>query len=841
MKLVLYSFAGSALVLAGLLWAYAAGGGHSFALGDLAAAATHFSRGEQLGMFALVFFGFAVLAGLFPFHTWAPTGHVAAPTAASMLLAGVVMKLGAYGCLRVAMPLFPVGLAFWQPAIGWLAVAGIVYAGCIALVQDDFKFVIGYSSVSHMGFVLLGLAAANAQAVSGAVLQMFSHGIIAGLLFAVVGRMVYDRTHTRKLADLRAMPLHRRLPFAATIFVIAGLASMGLPGFSGFPAELTILIGAWKTSPVWAAIAALGVLVAAAFTLRAIQVSFFWHHARRNSHDLGRGCSPAAAHHIRRKNGRAAARRGHGAHRFETGSVAQLDRSQPAIPALPGGPQRRRTMTLAYPELIRALAGEAALVGGALAVLTFDLTLGRRRPLDGRWRAAALIGVGTILVALALVLRVGAIGSVFGGGFMLDALGVGTCAGVLALAGLTLLLASGTARLRNPAEFVAIVLLATTGFMLMAVAQQLLLAFLAIELASLSLYVLTGFDKTRPESAEAALKYFLVGGMSAAFLLFGFSLLYGLTGSIDFSRIAAGLAQEGLTPLLSVALVMVLVAFGFKAAAAPFHLWAPDAYQGAPPTAAALIASASKLAVFHVLLSPAVAGTRHRGRRSSDDARNARLAAGRGSALRGIAAARQHWCARANQPAAAPRLLGHRPCGRDAARRDGGGDRGTRPVVLLCDDLRARDRRRVWRRRGARTGRSRSADRRSRGIAPALAATRRVPGHLHSFARGHSAARGFLRKGLGLRRGVATRRARWRGGLADDRSDLPQRRGALLLFDRAQAGARRDTGRKCRPDRRAVHGQTCPRAGRRIDRAVRRVPLAAARAVLNSLRLKPAR
>jgi NADH-quinone oxidoreductase subunit M len=275
MKLVLYSFAGSALVLAGLLWAYAAGGGHSFALGDLAAAAVHFTRGEQLGMFALVFLGFAVLAGMFPFHTWAPTGHVAAPTAASMLLAGVVMKLGAYGCLRVAMPLFPVGLAFWAPVIGWLAVAGILYAGFIALVQDDFKFVIGYSSVSHMGFVMLGLAAANPQAVSGAVLQMFSHGIIAGLLFAVVGRMVYDRTHTRQLADLRAMPLHRVLPFAAATFVIAGLASMGLPGFSGFPAELTILIGAWKTSPLWAAVAALGVLVAAAFTLRAIQISFF--------------------------------------------------------------------------------------------------------------------------------------------------------------------------------------------------------------------------------------------------------------------------------------------------------------------------------------------------------------------------------------------------------------------------------------------------------------------------------------------------------------------------------------------------------------------------------------
>jgi NADH-quinone oxidoreductase subunit M len=122
---------------------------------------------------------------------------------------------------------------------------------------------------------MLGLAAANLQAVSGAVLQMFSHGVIAGLLFAVVGRMVYDRTHTRKLEELRAMPLCKLLPFAALVFVVAGLASMGMPGFSGFPAELTILVGAWKTSPTWAAVAALGILVAAAFTLRAIQVAFF--------------------------------------------------------------------------------------------------------------------------------------------------------------------------------------------------------------------------------------------------------------------------------------------------------------------------------------------------------------------------------------------------------------------------------------------------------------------------------------------------------------------------------------------------------------------------------------
>ncbi len=275
MKLALYSFAGSALVLAGLLWTFAAGHAASFSLTDLAAAATTLPHLTQLAIFALIFVGFATLAGMFPLHSWAPTGHVAAPTAASMLLAGVVMKLGAYGCLRVAMPLFPSALAFWAPTIAGLAIVGIVYAGLVALVQQDFKFVIAYSSVSHMGFVLLGLAVANERAVAGAVLQMFSHGVIAGLLFAVVGRMVYERTHTRRLADLRALPLFRLLPFAAVTFVIAGLASMGMPGFSGFPAELTILIGTWKVSPLWALLAAVGVLVAAAFTLRVVAVAFF--------------------------------------------------------------------------------------------------------------------------------------------------------------------------------------------------------------------------------------------------------------------------------------------------------------------------------------------------------------------------------------------------------------------------------------------------------------------------------------------------------------------------------------------------------------------------------------
>ena len=277
MKLVLYSFVGSAMVLIGLIAAYVVAqsqtGVATFSLLELAK--VKFPPGFQYWAFPLVFTGFAILAGMWPFHTWAPTGHVAAPTAASLLLAGVVMKLGAYGCLRVAMPLFPLGFLAWRETFAVLAVIGIVYGATVALVQKDFKFVIGYSSVSHMGFVLLGLMTLNLTGLSGAVLQMFSHGVIAGLLFAVVGRMVYDRTHTRDFDDLEGLGLGKAMPFAAVTFVLAGMASMGLPGFSGFVAELQVLIGAWHAFPTLAVITGVGIVLGVAYTLRALQKAFF--------------------------------------------------------------------------------------------------------------------------------------------------------------------------------------------------------------------------------------------------------------------------------------------------------------------------------------------------------------------------------------------------------------------------------------------------------------------------------------------------------------------------------------------------------------------------------------
>ena len=277
MKLALYSFAGSAMVLVGLIAAYvvaaAMTGKPSFDLTVLAG--TAFPVEFQRWAFPLVFVGFAVLAGLWPLHSWAPTGHVAAPTGASMLLAGVVMKLGAYGALRVAMTLFPLGYRAWQPVLAALAVIGIVYGAMVALVQRDFKFVIGFSSVSQMGFVLLGLLTLNETGVSGAVLQMFSHGIIAGLLFGIVGRMVYDRTHTRDLAALGPLRLSRTLPFAAAMFVLASMAGMGLPGFSGFVAELQVLIGAWRAFPAATLFAGAGMVIGVGYLLRAMQQAFF--------------------------------------------------------------------------------------------------------------------------------------------------------------------------------------------------------------------------------------------------------------------------------------------------------------------------------------------------------------------------------------------------------------------------------------------------------------------------------------------------------------------------------------------------------------------------------------
>jgi NADH-quinone oxidoreductase subunit M len=267
MKLTLFLMAGSALVIVGMMALYFGSGLRTFDMLILAQHVTLAGDVQRI-FFPMLFVGFAILAGMFPFHTWSPTGHVAAPTAVSMLHAGVLMKLGAYGCLRAAMWLMPTGATTWLPVIAVLTLLNVLYGATIAMVQRDAKYMIGYSSVSHMGLVVMALAAGTQIALTGAVLQMFAHGIMTALFFAVVGRMVYERTHTRQLPELGG--LFKVMPFAAWMFILGGLSSMGMPGLAGFWAEFTIFIGVWEKYPLIAVLAAISIPVTGAYILRAV-------------------------------------------------------------------------------------------------------------------------------------------------------------------------------------------------------------------------------------------------------------------------------------------------------------------------------------------------------------------------------------------------------------------------------------------------------------------------------------------------------------------------------------------------------------------------------------------
>lgn len=272
LKLTLYLMGGSALIIFGMVAVYFGSGLRTFDLRLLAQGGL-FSRSTQVAIFPALFVGFAVLAGMFPFHSWSPVGYAAAPTAASMMHAGVLKNLGAYGCIRVAVWLMPYGASYWMLPLSILVVVGVLYAAVIGAVQPDMKYMLGYSSVSHMALTLLGIASGTTIGMTGAVLQMFAHGAMTALFFAVVGRMIYERTHTRQLPELGG--LLAVMPFTAVLFIIAGLSAMGMPGLAGFWAELNILMGMWQAYPIIAVLAALAIPVTVTYILRAIHAVFF--------------------------------------------------------------------------------------------------------------------------------------------------------------------------------------------------------------------------------------------------------------------------------------------------------------------------------------------------------------------------------------------------------------------------------------------------------------------------------------------------------------------------------------------------------------------------------------
>ncbi len=273
-KFFLFTMFGSVLMLVAIIWMYF----HQYELtGEYTMEILKYHGmpiplAAQTILFLAFFLAFAIKVPMFPFHTWLPDAHVEAPTAGSVILAGILLKMGTYGFLRFSLPIFPVATeqAVWW--VSWLALIGIVYGALVAMVQDDIKKLVAYSSVSHLGFVMLGIFALNTEAIQGGILQMINHGISTGALFLAVG-VLYERRHTRLISEYGGIT--SKMPVFAVIFMIVTLSSIGLPGMNGFVGEFLILLGTWKSNPVYAAIATTGVIWAAVYMLWMFQRVMF--------------------------------------------------------------------------------------------------------------------------------------------------------------------------------------------------------------------------------------------------------------------------------------------------------------------------------------------------------------------------------------------------------------------------------------------------------------------------------------------------------------------------------------------------------------------------------------
>ncbi len=265
LKFVLYSLTGSLLLLVGIL-ALHVEGGHTFDL--IVLGGKTFSTTAQFWIFLAFLLAFGIKLPMFPFHTWLPDAHAEAPTAGSVILAGVLLKMGGYGFLRICLPLFPDAAATFAPLILCLSIVAILYGGFMALAQDDLKKLVAYSSISHMGFVTLGIFVFNSQGIQGAILQMFNHGIVTGGMFLAVG-LLYDRTHSRMIGDYGG--LHKQMPRFVALLCLFSVASFGLPGTCSFIGEFLVLLGTSHTSYVLALLAMGGIVLAASYILWMLQ------------------------------------------------------------------------------------------------------------------------------------------------------------------------------------------------------------------------------------------------------------------------------------------------------------------------------------------------------------------------------------------------------------------------------------------------------------------------------------------------------------------------------------------------------------------------------------------
>ena len=573
---------------------------------------TNLSPATAMWLMLGFFVAFAVKLPAVPFHSWLPDAHTEAPTAGSVILAGLLLKTGAYGLLRFVVPLFPAAAAEFAPVAMILAAVSILYGALQAFGQTDLKRLIAYTSVSHMGFVLLGIFAWNRLALQGAVMQIICHGISTGALFILVGAL-QERIHTRDLNRMGG--LWSVMPRMGAAMMLFSLASLGLPGpwqlHRRIPGASGRIPGQRPTDR--------GGLPGVHYILRLLALdrttnlsrsqqgrleatrSFHQGNGRHGCYDCSdrmAGAVPAAGLYLRKSlAGEAGANR---SRQRACDANRWADSSRPTGTGLQRGcfPTRRTSMTSADLSAILPLicVGAAAIAVMLMIAVHRSYVTAFLLTLTGL--AAAVATLPWMARAaphpLSLLLSLDGYAALYTGLLVLAAAG-------------SVLLAFGYLRKyeSNREEFFILMLLATLGAVVLAAGNHFASFFLGIELLSVSLYALVAYPHKTQAHTEAGVKYLILAAVSSSFILFGMALIYADSGSMAIDRIGPalrGIPLQGGDPWLLAGLAMMVVGIGFKLAVVPFHLWTPDVYQGAPAPVTAFVATVSKGGVLAALL-----------------------------------------------------------------------------------------------------------------------------------------------------------------------------------------------------------------------------------------------
>jgi len=570
-----------------------------------------------------------------PFHTWLPDAHTEAPTAGSVVLAGLVLKLGAYGLLRFAIPLFPQAAAAFAPYGIALGVAGILYGAVTAFGQLDLKRLVAYTSISHMGFVLVGAFSWNELALQGAIMVMLAHGVSTGALFILVGDL-QDRIHTRDLSRMGG--LWATAPRMGGIAMLFALASLGLPGLANFVGEFLTLLGAYRANPVWAILGALGLVASAVYALWIIQRAFHgpnthgWKIPDLSAREtailaaliaavvwLGvypqpvlRAARPSVMAFLSSSSSSSFSSStlpppAREESRTRT-STRTMEANRDPAPELSSAPQapaasetRNSSFVIRHSSLSLTAFLPILLVGVAPVVLMLVIAFRRSHPLAlGLTLAGLTAALASLPISSSAASHYSTALLVFDGYALFYM-------GLIFLATIAVAVLSYSYLERhegNREEFYVLLLLAALGSAVLVASMHFASFFIGLEVLSVSLYALIAYVRTERRGFEAAIKYLVLAAASASFLLFGMALVYAELGTMEFSQMAARwtLAGQAHSVWLLAGLSLLVVGIGFKLAVVPFHMWTPDVYEGAPAPVTAFIATVSKGAVFALLL-----------------------------------------------------------------------------------------------------------------------------------------------------------------------------------------------------------------------------------------------